>query len=110
MLVIYKNKQLERVLIGINVLTAGLVTVSFVLLFGYEKPLLPVRILYVLQVALLWVFIAEKIIRFFNASLKSEFWRANWFEIPLLVALVIVVIGTGRWFAKLQPDTVRHFA
>ncbi|MHC4458164.1 MAG: hypothetical protein ACYS0I_13965 [Planctomycetota bacterium] len=68
MRVIYKNKQLETVLIGINVLTAGMVAVSFVLLFGYEKPLLPVRILYVVQVALLWVFIAEKIIRLFLAG------------------------------------------
>ena len=45
MRLIYKNKRLERVLIGINVLTAAMVAASFVLLFGYEQPLLPVRIL-----------------------------------------------------------------
>jgi len=109
----YKNKLLERVLIGVNVLTAAVVAASFALLFGFVQPVLPARILYTVQAVLLCIFIAEKIIRFFNSVSKGEFWRANWFEIPLLVALGIAVFGAGRWFGKSEPATiatVRHFA
>ncbi len=106
----YKNKRLERVLIGVNVLAAAVVTASFVARFGFDKPLVAESVLYAVQVALLAVFITEKIIRLFNATSKAEFWRANWFEIPLLVALGIVVLGAGRWFGKSEPMAVRHFA
>jgi trk system potassium uptake protein TrkH len=112
MKIIYKNKLLEKVLIGVNVLTATLVIASFVLLFGFQEPLLQAWFLYTVQVILLCVFVAEKVIRMFNAVSKSEFWRANWFEIPLLLALGVTVIGAGRWFAPTKPEAteVRHFA
>ncbi len=106
----YKNKRLEKVLIGVNVLAAAAVAASYVCLFGFDKPLLQVGILYAVQLALLCVFIVEKIIRLFNVTSKAEFWRANWFEIPLLLALGIVVSGAGRWFAKTDPDTIRHLS
>ena len=108
----YKDKRLERVLIGVNVLTAAMVTASFVLLFGFDKPLLDAWILYTIQVVLLCVFIAEKIIRLFNTVSKAEFTRANWFEIPLFLLLGVAVIGAGRWFAPTQAEStiVRHFA
>ncbi|MEE9370605.1 MAG: hypothetical protein V3W45_03945, partial [Sedimentisphaerales bacterium] len=83
----YKNKRLEKVLIGVSALAAAVVAASFALLFGFDEPLLSARILYAVQVALLCVFIAEKIVRLFNAVSKVEFWRANRFEIPLLLAL-----------------------
>jgi len=112
MQVSYKNKRLEKVLIGVNVLTAAVVTATFVGLFGFDKPLLPVGILYAVQVGLLAVFIVEKIIRLFNAASKAEFWRANWFEVPLALALGIALFGAGRWFAPAQAGAaaVRHFA
>ena len=110
MQILYKNKKLEKLLIGVNVLTAAVVTASFVCLFGFDKPLLQERILYNLQVALLCVFIVEKIIRLFNAVSKAEFLRGNWFEIPLLIALGIAVFGAGHYFDKLETTTVRHFA
>ena len=112
MQIIYKNKPLERVLIGANALTAAVVVASFVLLFGFHEPLLRAWILYAVQVALLSVFIAEKVIRMFNAVSQAEFWRANWFEIPLLLVLGITVFGAGRWFAptKAEAAEVRHFA
>ncbi len=112
MQIIYKNKPLERVLIGANALVAAVVVASFVLLFGFPEPLLRAWILYTVQVALLCVFIADKIIRMFNAVSKAEFWRANWFEIPLLLVLGATVIGAGRWFAPTKPEAteVRHFA
>jgi len=112
MQITYKNKPLERVLIGANALAAAVVVTSFVLLFGFHEPLLRAWILYTIQVALLCVFIADKVIRMFNAVSKSEFWRANWFEIPLLLFLGFTVFGAGRWFAPTKPEAaeVRHFA
>ena len=106
----YKNNLLEKVLIGVNFLTAAAVTASFVMLFGFDEPQLSARFLYAAQVVLLSVFIAEKIIRLFNAVSKVEFWRGNWFEVPLLLALGIAVLGAGRWFYRNEPETVRHFA
>jgi len=106
----YKNNLLEKVLIGVNALTAAAVTASFVVLFGFDKPLLPARILYAAQVALLSIFIVEKIIRLLNTASIREFLRGNWFEIPLLLALAIAVVGAGRWFYRDEPQTVRHFA
>ncbi|GAG31071.1 unnamed protein product, partial [marine sediment metagenome] len=110
----YKNNRLEKILIGVNALTAAVVTASFVVLFGFDEPLLPKQeqILYAVQVALLCVFIVEKIIRLFNVVSKAEFWGANWFEVPLLFGLLVAVFGAGRWFALGQAETsvVRHLA
>jgi len=109
----YKNKRLERVLIGVNALTSAMVAATFILLFGgFKEPLLPEVILHTIQVVLLCIFVAEKMIRLFNAVSKVEFWRANWFEIPLLLLLGVAVIGTGRWFAPTTAEAavVRHFA
>ncbi len=109
----YKNKRMERVLIAVNALTSAMVVASFVMLFGgFKEPLLPEVILYTVQVVLLCIFVAEKIIRLSNAASKVEFWRANWFEIPLLILLGVVVLGTGRWFAptKAEAAVIRHFA
>ena len=112
MQITYKNKLLERVLIGANALAAAVVVASFVLLFGFPEPLLQAWFLYTVQVVLLSIFVAEKVIRMFNAASKSEFLRANWFEIPLLLLLGITVIGAGRWYAPTKPEAaeVRHFA
>ena len=110
----YKNKRLENILIIVNALASAMVVASFVLLFGgFEKELMPREvILYTIQVVLLCIFVAEKIIRFSNSSSKIDFWRANWFEIPLLLMLGITAIGAGRWFApsKAEAVEVRHFA
>jgi len=106
----YKNKRLEKVIIGVNALVAAGVTASFIWLFGFEKPLFPAKILYTVQIVLLGVFIAEKIIRLINSFSPIEYLRENWFEIPLLLALGIAVFGAGRWFGKTDPILVQHFA
>jgi len=110
----YKNARLERVLVVVNMLAAALVTASFVVLFGFRRPFFEgqERLLFALQVLLLCVFIGEKIVRFFNAFSKSDFWGANWYEAPLLAGLVLAVFGAGRWFAtdRMETATVRHFA
>ncbi len=109
----YKNKRMERVLIAVNALTSAMVAASFVMLFGgFKEPLLPEVILYTIQVVLLCIFVVEKIIRLSNAVSKTDFFRANWFEIPLLLLLGVAAIGAGRWFAptKAEAVEVRHFA
>ncbi|MHC4644263.1 MAG: TrkH family potassium uptake protein [Planctomycetota bacterium] len=106
----YRNKRLENTVIVANILTAAVVAASFVMLFGFYEPLLSARILYAVQFALLSVFIAEKALRYSNAFAKIEFWRANWFEAPLLIALGVAVLGAGRWFGAGNPAAVRHFA
>jgi len=93
----YKNRRLEKALIAVNVLAAVSVAGSFVMLFGFEEPLVAADILYNVQFFLLGVFIAEKIVRFFNAVSIKEFFQGFWVQIPLLVALVIVLAGAGRW-------------
>lgn len=109
-----KNKRLERVLVGANVLTAALVVASLVLLYGFdiEDPPLPAWILFSVQVALLCAFIAEKVVRLFNSVSKAEFWRANWFEVPLLLGLAVAAFGSGYWFdpPSREAGVVRHFA
>jgi len=106
----YRNKRLEQVFVGVNALTAGFVAATFVLLFGFTEPLLPAWLLYLVQVVLLCVFIAEKWVRLLNAESRWEFLRGHWFEIPLLGALGVVVAGASRWFGQADSSTVRHVA
>jgi trk system potassium uptake protein TrkH len=110
MQIAYKNKRLERTLIAVNALTAAVVAASFVTQFGFVRPLLPVVILRIAQAILVFIFITEKVIRLFNSVSKSEYWRGNWFEIPLLLALGIAVFGSGRWFGMAEPSAVRHLS
>lgn len=108
-----KNRSLDRAIIGVDALAGALTATTFVMLFGgFEKPILPERVLYAVQTFLLFIFIAEKVVRFFNASSKVAFLRVNWFEIPLLVALVVAVFGAGHWFAeaRVEAERLRHYA
>ena len=106
----YKNTKLEVGLIAVNTVTSALVAASFVMLFGFYRSIVPAEFLYTLQTVVLFVFIAEKLIRLFNADSKFEFFKGNWFEIPFLVALGVVLYGAGRWFGRYDPLAMRHFA
>lgn len=110
MLVNYKNKRAENIVIGVNILTAAVVAASFVALFGFDEPLLLRSVLYTAQFVLLCIFVAEKIIRLLNAVSIKEFIRANWFEIPFLLALGAAIFGADRWFGTSDPAAVRHTA
>ncbi len=106
----YKNKVLELVLIAVNMLAAGFVAVSFAMLFGFDRPVLPAQLLYVSHAVLLCIFISEKIIRLFNSLSLKEWGRANWYEATLLLALGVSLFGAGRWFAVENASAVRHAA
>ncbi|MFA5239858.1 MAG: potassium transporter TrkG [Phycisphaerae bacterium] len=106
----YKNNQLEKVLIGIKVITSAIVVASFVMLFGFYEPIVPTWILLNVQITLLCVFIVGKVIRFFNAESTKEYLLANWYEFPLLIALGVIIFGSGRWFGMFEPGKVRQLA
>jgi len=110
MIISYKNKGLERVITIVNLVASALVAISFAMLFGYEEPYLPAHILYITQAVLLIYFVAEKLLRFFNAQFKSEFFRVFWPQIPILVALLVAIIGPDRWFGADNPVVVRQAA
>ena len=106
----YKNQPLEHILIGVKALTSAMVVASFVMLFGFDEPLLPARVLYTVQLGILFVFLVGKVIRLFNAQSIKQFLIANLFEIPLLIGLGIAVFGADRWFDRFEPGAVRRFS
>jgi trk system potassium uptake protein TrkH len=110
MKIAYKNNTLERVLTGVKAITSAMVVASFVILFGFERPLIPLPVLFKVQLALLFIFLVGKVTRLFNAQVKREYLLRNWFEIPMLLALGVVILGSGRWFGQMEPDRVRHLA
>jgi trk system potassium uptake protein TrkH len=110
MKVTYKNNTLETVLVVVKTVTSLVVVGTFVLLFGFYEPLVPIPIVVTVQIAMLFVFLAGKVIRLLNAQSKAEYLYANWYEIPMLLALAAVVFGAPRWFREIEPDRVRHLA
>jgi trk system potassium uptake protein TrkH len=110
MKIAYRNDTLERVLTGIKVVTSLVIAASFALLFGFYRSPLPAPLLVGVLIAALVVFVTGKIIRLFNAESKREYLLANWYEIPMLVALGIAVFGAGRWFGATDPGRLRHWA
>ena len=107
MKVTYKSKPFERFLIVVNLAAAVVVVAAFVFLFGLKERLLPSPILYAALYASLFIFIAEKIFRFFNSDSFREFWFANWYEAPLLLVLIVVLFAAG---GRENVGTIRHFA
>lgn len=94
--------QLEYWIIAATVLAILAVIATFVLLFGFDDPLLSEPLLYTVQTVLFFIFLAEKLFRFFNAENKLHFLRYNWFEIPLLFLLLVDFVGAGRWFIPIE--------
>jgi trk system potassium uptake protein TrkH len=105
-----KNDTKERVLMGSQAVASLIIVVSFALRFGFYEPLLATRFLIGILVAMLIIMVAGKTLRLLNAVSKREYIVANWYEIPMLVALALVVVGAGRWFGHTDPIRVRHWA
>lgn len=110
MKIAFKNSSLEKTLVGVKAVTSLMVVASFVLLFGFYEP--PVRegIIYRVQIVLLFVFLLGKVIRLLNARSKKEYILASWYEIPMLIALATVMLGSEYWFDEIAPGRVRHLA
>lgn len=110
MKIAYKNNTLERVLMGVKAVASLIVMTSFVLLFGFYEPPVPVRIIYTVQIVMLFVFMAGKVIRLLNAESKREYIFANWYEIPMLLALAAVIVWSREGIGEVTPGRVRHLA
>ena len=110
MKIAYRNKRLEQALIGVKAVASLIIVASFALLFGFYRPPLPGDILVGVLTAMLAIFVAGKIVRLLNAESKREYLFANWYEIPMLVALAVTVVGAGRWFGRTDPSRVQHWA
>lgn len=102
----YKHKQVERWVASLNFIAASGVIAIFVMLYGFDRVVLPLTVLHTAEVVICFYFFAEKIIRFFNAESKLDFLRFNWFEIPLLLVLLLIAGGADRWFPLLDRDIV----
>lgn len=104
-----KNKKVEQFFAAVNVGASAVVTATFVLLYGFQEPqIFSVRTLHIIQVVAFFVFVFEKLARFVNSFSKREFLAANWFEIPLLIGLMVLVFGARKWFA--DPGGVIMFS
>ena len=101
----YKNKQVDRWVTGFNFIATGTVIAIFVMLYGFDRVVLPV-VLQAAELVLCFYFFSEKVVRFFNAESKRQFLRFNWFEIPLLLVLLLIAGGADRWFPLLDRDIV----
>jgi trk system potassium uptake protein TrkH len=110
MQIAYKNDTLERGLVGVKAGASLIIVASFALLFGFYEPPVPPRILVGILVVMLLVFVAGKIVRLLNAESRKEYLVANWYEMPLLLALGVVLVGAGHWFGQDEPSRVQHWA
>ena len=110
MRIAYKNQKLQTAIVAIKAVTSALVVASFVILFGFDEPLVPKSILFAVQLGALLVFLTGKIIRFVNAVAWKEYLVANWFEIPLLLALGTSLLGSQWWFEDAERADVRHLS
>jgi potassium uptake TrkH family protein len=100
MKIAYKSRAVEHFITGLMLLTAIVTAATFVLLYGFEEvKFFAVRTLHIVQIVAFLLFMFEKLVRFVNSLSKAEFFLANWFEIPLLFALGMVLFGAQRWFA-----------
>jgi len=110
MKIAYKNSTLERVLTAVKGVTSVAIVVAFALRFGFYEPPLPVRFLVGVLIGTLFIFVGGKMIRLFNAESKREYVVANWYEIPMLIALLVALVGAGRWFGRTEPAQIQDWA
>ena len=108
MKIIYKNKNFEKFAQIATLITSVIVAATFVLLYGFDKPLLPARLLHWVQVAAFMAFIAEKAFRYINTFSKKAFLRANWIEIPLLMIFITVITAAEKLFPAVSPEHVKN--
>jgi len=110
MKIAYKNRTLEEVLMGVKAIASITIVVSFALRFGFYEPPLPVQFLAGVLIGMLFIFVGGKLIRLFNAESRREYLVANWYEIPMLIALTVTLVGAGRWFGGAEPGQIQHWA
>ncbi len=106
----YKSRKLNILVIVTTIITAAVIAATFVLLYGFDEPVLAPRFLHFVQIAAFFVLLAKKGLKLLNAFSKKEFLRQYWYEVPALAILLIVVFGAGTWFPVQSPGKTIMFA
>jgi len=110
MRIAYRNNTLEGVLAAVRGVASVVALTSFALLFGFYEPPVSESIVFSVQTAVLIVFVGINVTRLLNAEFKREYLYANWYDIPALLSLVVVLIGAEQWFGDVDIYRVRHLA
>ncbi|MBM4027057.1 MAG: hypothetical protein FJ280_16880 [Planctomycetes bacterium] len=110
MKIAYRNDTLEQVMTAVKAVTSLVIVVAFALRFGFHEPPLPAPLLVGILLGALVVFLGGKIVRLLNAESRREYLLANWYEIPMLAALAVLLFGAGRRFDLADPGAVRQWA
>ncbi len=103
MKVTYRNNKVERFVSLLTLGTLSLIIGIFLLLYGFENPLLDVSILHSLQILAFILLFAEKLIRFVNAESRRTYLRAFWYEITALAGLLVILFGARPVFHFEKP-------
>ena len=97
--ILYKNKILERLLIFTNVAVTTAVVGTALLQLGFFKQILSDAQMYLILTAAVFLFIAEKLIRFFNARSKKDYLHFFWFEFVFIALFVVLLFSASALWA-----------
>jgi trk system potassium uptake protein TrkH len=97
--IVYKNKTLERSLILLNFTVTSIVIIVALAQLGFYRPTLSDAKMYLILTAAVFLFIAEKLIRFFNAHSKKDFLHLFWFEFVFIALFVVLLFSASALWA-----------
>jgi trk system potassium uptake protein TrkH len=97
--IVYKNKTLERSLILLNFAVTSIVIIVALAQLGFYRPTLSDAKMYLILTAAVFLFIAEKLIRFFNARYKKDFLRLFWFEFVFIALFAVLLFSASALWA-----------
>jgi len=97
--IVYKNKTIERLLILLNFAITGIVVIVALAQLGFYQTTFSDRVMYPILTAAVFLFIAEKLVRFFNARYKKDFLRLFWFEFVFIVLFVVLLFSASALWA-----------
>jgi trk system potassium uptake protein TrkH len=104
----YTNERLEKFITAAILGACAAAAVSFALLLGFDRATLPLTLLYLIQVAALFIFISEEFFRMVVAHSASRYAREHFFAFSL-IALLLIVLAVAPRFGE-NTRTVRHYA
>ncbi|MBN1787999.1 MAG: hypothetical protein JW806_06350 [Sedimentisphaerales bacterium] len=97
--ILYRNRTLERLLIAVNAMVTVVVIATALAQFGFYEHILSDALVYAILISATLLFIAEKIIRFFNARSKKDFLKAFWFEFGFIAVFLSLWYSSGLLLA-----------
>lgn len=97
--IVYKNKNLEKLLILTNIAVTTAVVGTALLQLGFFKQILSDAQMYSILAAAAIFFTVEKFIRFFNARSKKDYLRFCWFEFIFIALFAVLYFSAGLLWA-----------